>query len=156
LVDSIHAPPRVAQAPPEADAGGIEPEADITTEGLPASSAHAAAPKSSGSESGPPEGPRQMPVSRGPTHGRSHTLGRQPPLSAGAKRGFFSGSSTPARGAGAKGPHHGRTQSSPVTHRRQHSRPIITMDAMTRLAKTLGTALPKREVAATNSATSSE
>jgi len=96
-------------------------------------------------------------VPRNPTHGRSHTLGRQPPFSAGAKRGFLSGSSTPAGVAGAKGPHHGRTQSSPVSHRRQHSRPVITMDAMSRLAKTLGTPLAKREATtATNPTTASE
>ncbi|KAH9981874.1 hypothetical protein BJV74DRAFT_853520 [Russula compacta] len=155
LADSIHAPHRAAHAPSEAHA--TQSEVDISI-GVSAESVHASAPKSDESESGPPEGPRSAPLPRAPMHGRSHTLGRPSPFSAGAKRGFFSGSSTQA-GVGvtaAKGPHHGRTQSSPVTHRRQQSRPVITMDAMTRLAKTLGTALPKREVAGTSSATSSE
>ena len=149
LADSIHAPSRTAQAPPEADVA--EPAADNKTNGLSAS-----APKPSESRSDPTEGPRAVPASRNPTHGRSHTLGRQPPYSAGAKRGFLSGSSTPGGVTVGKGPHHGRTQSSPVTHRRQHSRPVITLDGLTRLAKSLGTSVPKREVTATNSATSSE
>lgn len=152
LADSIHAPHRAAHAPSEAH--GTQSE-DVSI-GVSAESIHASAPKSGESESGPPEGPRSAPVPRVPMHGRSHTLGRPPPFSAGARRGFFSGSSTSAGVAATQGPQHGRTQSSPVNHRRQHSRPVITMDAMTRLAKTLGTALPKREVAGTSSATSSE
>ncbi|KAH9994067.1 hypothetical protein BJV74DRAFT_831673 [Russula compacta] len=145
LADSIHAPHRAAHAPSEAHA--TQSEVDISI-GVSAESVHASAPKSDESESGPPEGPRSAPLPRAPMHGRSHTLGahrHSPPV--------------PSAGVGvtaAKGPHHGRTQSSPVTHRRQQSRPVITMDAMTRLAKTLGTALPKREVAGTSSATSSE
>jgi hypothetical protein len=141
LVDSIHAPHR--------DAHGTESAVDT------GASVNAPAPKSSESETDPDEGAqRSVPPPRNFTHGRSHTVGRPSPFSAGAKRGFFSGSSTPA----VKGPHHGhgRTQSSPVAHRRQHSRPVITMDAMTRLARTLGTPLPKREAAVSNSATSSE
>lgn len=154
----IHAPSHTARAPSEAR--GTEPEVDISTKGLSAS-IHAPTPKSSESESGPPERPRAVPVPRNPTHGlgRSHTLGRQPPFSAGAKRGFSSVSSTSAGvpGAGAKGPHHGRTQSSPVTHRRQHShsRPVITLDAKTRIAKSLGKFLPLG-VTATKPTTSSE
>ena len=151
LADSIHAPHRDAHAPaptpPEAPA--TESAADTSTKRF-----TALAPKSSEAEADPSEGvQRTAPPSRNPTHGRSHTVGRPSQFSAGAKRGFF-GSSTPS----GKGPHqgHGRTQSSPVAHRRQHSRPVITMDAMTRLARTLGTSLPKREVTATNSATSSE
>ena len=158
LADSIHAPscdaPAPAPVPPEAR--GAEPVVDANFKGSTAS-VNAPAAKSSESEIGASEGPRRAPLPpRNPTHGRSHTVGRPSPFSAGGKRGFFSGSSTPVGVAAAKGPHHGRTQSSPVTHRRQHSRPVITMDGMARLAKTLGTALPKREVAATNSATSSE
>ncbi|KAN0126615.1 hypothetical protein V8E52_000255 [Russula decolorans] len=151
LADSIHAPHHDLDVPaptPPPEARGIESAVD-------AASANAPAPKSSESETKPSEGvQRSVPPPRNPTHGRSSTVGRPSPFSAGAKRGFFSASSTPA----AKGPHHGhgRTQSSPMAHRRQHSRPVITMDAMTRLARTLGTALPKREAAATNSATSSE
>ncbi|KAH9960501.1 hypothetical protein BC827DRAFT_1370571 [Russula dissimulans] len=158
LADSMHAPSHAT----------TELESDADLQGL------AASTNAPGTDSGSPEsksgtvreGPRSAPVPRHATHGRSHTLGRQPPFSAGAaRRGFLSGSSTPAAPAAGvasgRGPHHGRTQSSPVTHRRQHSRPVITMDAMTRLAKTLGTAVPKREVVAaatvtTNSATSTE
>ncbi|KAF8484513.1 hypothetical protein DFH94DRAFT_235806 [Russula ochroleuca] len=154
LADSIHAPPCDAPAPAPAapEARGTEPAVDTNTKGSTAS-VTAPAPKSSESEIGASEGPRSAPLPpRNPTHGRSHTVGRP----SGGKRSFFSGSSTPMGVAAAKGPHHGRTQSSPVTHRRQHSRPVITMDGMARLARTLGTALPKREVAATNSATSSE
>lgn len=151
--NSIHAPSRTTRAPSEAC--GSEPEADVSTKGLSAS-IHAPAPKSSESESGPPERPRAVPALRNPTHGRSQTLGRQPPFSAGAKRGFSSASSTSGGVAGAKGPHHGRTQSSPVTHRRQRSRPVISKDAMTKIAKSLGPPFPKREVTATNPTTSSE
>ena len=151
LADSIHAPNRDAHAPaptPPSEACGTESAVDT------GASVSAPAPKSSGPETDPSEGARRAaPPPRNFTHGRSHTVGRPAPSSTGAKRGFF-GSSTSA----AKCPHHGhgRTQSSPVAHRRQQSRPVITMDAMTRLAKTLGTALPKREVTATNSSTSSE
>lgn len=151
LADSIHAPHRDADppVPTPPEARGTESAVDASA------SVNAPVPKSSETETDPSEETqRSVPPPRNLTHGRSHTVGRPSPFPAGTKRGFFSGSSTPA----AKGPHHGhgRTQSSPVTHRRQHSRPVITMDAMTRLARTLGTALPKREVAATNSATSSE
>src|SRR5712671_635317 len=146
--DSVHAPSHATRVPPEARSTESETDADL--KGL-AASIHAP-----GANSGTVgEEPRFAPVPRHATHARSHTLGRQPPFSAGARRGFLSGSSTPAAGvASARGPHHGRTQSSPVTHRRQQSRPVITVDAITRLAKTLGTALPnKREVvpATTNS-----
>jgi hypothetical protein len=149
LANSIHAPNRDTPAPvptPPPEAHGTELAVDTSA------SVNAPAPKSSESETNPPEGAqRSAPPPRNPTHGRSSTVGRPSPFSAGAKRSFFSGSA-------AKGPQHGhgRTQSSPVAHRRQQSRPVITMDAMTRLARTLGTPLPKREAAATNSATSSE
>ena len=58
----------------------------------------------------------------------SHTVGRPSPFSAGARHGFFSGSSTAAAEA-LKGRtiRHGCTQSSPVAHRREHRRPVITM-----------------------------
>ncbi|KAI9454608.1 hypothetical protein F5148DRAFT_424059 [Russula earlei] len=150
LADSMHAPSHATHAPCEAR--GTEADDEAGKEGLTASTNVPTAAPDSGELS---EGPRSAPCNA-PTHGRSQTLGRPPPFSAGGRRGFFSGSSTPAGAGATKGPHHGRTQSSPVTHRRQHSRPVITVDAMTRLAKTLGTVPPKREVAATNSATSSE
>ncbi|KAI0265138.1 hypothetical protein BC834DRAFT_196081 [Gloeopeniophorella convolvens] len=83
----------------------------------------------------PPATPASAPPFQ-PAHGRSRTLGRAPPFSAGGggKRAF-------AEGAG----HHARTQSTPPSagarqHRRVGSRPVITGDAMSRLARTLGTA----------------
>jgi hypothetical protein len=55
----------------------------------------------------------------------SHTVGRPSPFSAGARHGFFSGSSTAAAKA-LKGRtiRHGCTQS-PVAHRREHRRPVM-------------------------------
>ena len=133
LGDSIHAPPRSerasSEAPPESH--GPEFELDVGKRGL-AASIHAPKPSSS-----------SAPESRAPTHGRSRTLGRPPAFAVGAKHGFLSGSSTPTAAARAdktKGPHHARTQSTPASHRQRQSRPVITMDAMSRLARTLGTA----------------
>ncbi|KAI0306934.1 hypothetical protein B0F90DRAFT_1813778 [Multifurca ochricompacta] len=145
-----HPPP-----PPEEHDPEFDP--DASQRGL-AASMHAL--KSSSSESGLPEEPRSVPPLRNATHGRSRTLGRPPPFSAaGTKHNFHSGSSTSVGAAVAKGINHARTQSTPPSaafHRRQHSRPIITTDAMSRLAKTLGTALPKTEVTTTNLAATSE
>ncbi|KAI9447780.1 hypothetical protein H4582DRAFT_2068371 [Lactarius indigo] len=158
LGDSIHAPPRderaSSEAPPETP--GLDFELDVGKRGL-AASIHA--PKSSSSsESRLSEEPRPAPEPRIPTHGRSRTLGRPPAFV--AKHGFLSGSSTPAGAARAdatKGPHHARTQSTPASHRQRQSRPVITMDARSRLARTLGMALPtKKEVTDTNVAASSE
>ncbi|KAI0248704.1 hypothetical protein BJV78DRAFT_775671 [Lactifluus subvellereus] len=148
--DSTHAPPYAEPAPPEAELAF-----DTSERGL-ATSIHA--PKSSPTEPvGTPEGPPPaagLPPAAAPrnaTHGRSRTLGRGPPFAAGAKRGFLPSAPTGV-GVDARGLHHSRTQSTPTStaasHRRQHSRPIITMDAMSRIAKSLGTALPRREVAA--------
>lgn len=162
LGDSIHAPPQSerasSEAPPEAH--GLEFDFDIGKRGL-AASIHA--PKSSSSsESRFSEEQRPALEPRVPTHGRSRTLGRPPAFAVGAKHGFLSGSSTPAvaRAGTTKGLHHARTQSTPpvaASHRQRQSRPVITMDAMSRLARTLGTPLPdKKEVPATNVAASSE
>ncbi|KAI9467259.1 hypothetical protein BJY52DRAFT_1182704 [Lactarius psammicola] len=145
LGDSIHAPLRSerasSEAPPEAH--GLEFEIDVGKWG---------------------PGSHPMPEPRIPTHGRSRTLGRPSAFAVGAKHGFLSGSSTPAGAAGArantKGSHHARTQSTPpvtASHRQRQNRPVITMDAMSRLARTLGTALPtKKEVTDTNLEASSE
>ncbi|KAN0127096.1 hypothetical protein V8E53_015114 [Lactarius tabidus] len=156
LGDSIHAPPRSerasSEAPPEAHGAELECD-DIGKRGLTAS-IHA--PKTSSSSDSQLSDPK--PELRVPTHGRSRTLGRPPTFSFGAKHGFLSGSSTPAAAAraGTKGPNHARTQSTPAS-RQRHGRPVLTTDAMSRLARTLGTAPPnKKEVVATNLAASSE
>ncbi|KAH9002375.1 hypothetical protein EDB86DRAFT_299319 [Lactarius hatsudake] len=160
LGDSIHAPLHderaSSEAPPETP--DLDFELDVGKRGL-AASIHA--PKSSSSsESRLSEEPRPAPEPRIPTHGRSRTLGRPSAFAVGAKHGFLSGSSTPAAAARAdatKGPHHARTQSTPASHRQRQSRPVITMDARSRLARTLGMALPtKKEVIDTNLAASSE
>ncbi|KAH9173427.1 hypothetical protein EDB89DRAFT_728746 [Lactarius sanguifluus] len=160
LGDSIHAPLHderaSSEAPPETP--GLDFELDVGKRGL-AASIHA--PKSSSSsESRLSEEPRPAPEPRIPTHGRSRTLGRPSAFAVSAKHGFLSGSSTPAAAARAdatKGPHHARTQSTPASHRQRQSRPVITMDARSRLARTLGMALPtKKEVIDTNLAASSE
>src|SRR6266702_2134830 len=162
LGDSIHAPPRSERASSEApsEVQGLEFELDVGKRGL-AASIHA--PKSSSSsESRLSEEQRPAPEPRIPSHGRSRTLGRPPAFAVGAKHGFLSGSSTPAvaRADTTKGPHHARTQSTPpvtTSHRQRQSRPVITMDARSRLARTLGMALPtKKEVNDTNLAASSE
>ena len=147
LADSIHAPHRDAHAPaptPPLEGRGKESAVDTSTKRF-AASVSTPSPKSNESETNPSGGAQRS--APPPRNGRSHAAGRPSSFSAGAKS-FFSGS--PAVKCAHHG--HGRTQSSPVAHRRQHSRPVITMDAMTRLTR----ALPKREVAATNSATSSE
>jgi hypothetical protein len=151
LGDSIHAPPRASsEAPPEAH--GPEFELDVGKRGL-AASIHAPKSSSSSEEQRPAPEPHVL------THGRSRTLGRPPAFAFGAKHGFLSGSSTPtaaARAGSTKGPHHARTQSTPASHRQRQNRPVITMDAMSRLARTLGTTPTKKEVTAANLAASSE
>ncbi|KAF8271017.1 hypothetical protein EI94DRAFT_1784517 [Lactarius quietus] len=147
LEDSIHAPARSerasSEAPPETNVSEFEFE--VGKRGL-AASIHA--PKSSGSSETHFSDPAPEPHI--PTHGRSRTLGRPPAF---AKNGFLSGSSTPAtaaRAGTAKGSHHARTQSTPAS-RQRHGRPVLTTDAMSRLARTLGTAPPnKKEVVVTN------
>lgn len=155
LGDSIHAPPRSerasSEAPPEAH--GAEFELDNGKRGL-AASIHA--PKLSSSSDSQLSDLKPEP--HVPTHGRSRTLGRPPSFAFGAKHGFLSGSSTPTaatRVGSTKGPHHARTQSTPASRQRHSSRPVITTDAMSRLHRTLGTALSnKKEVVATNLASS--
>ncbi|THV03296.1 hypothetical protein K435DRAFT_715677 [Dendrothele bispora CBS 962.96] len=76
-------------------------------------------------------------------HNRAHTVGRPPSFlqsapAHGNSRFSRSGFSTP------RGPdqgYHARTHSSPpagATHHRSHSRPVITGDAISRLARTIG------------------
>jgi hypothetical protein len=154
LGDSIHAPPRSERASSEAPPPEAVSELDIGKRGL-AASIHA--PKFSSSSDSQLSDPK--PELRVPTHGRSRTLGRPAAFAFGAKHGFLSGSSTPAAAARAgttKGPNHARTQSTPAS-RQRHGRPVLTTDAMSRLARTLGTApRNKKEVVAANLAASSE
>ena len=91
-----------------------------------------------------------------PTHGRAHTVGRPggirgPPFS--PTNGLF----PDERASRRDRVNHARTHSSPPTgpgtahgHSRSGSRPVITVDALSRLARTLGGSSPpsKRELAA--------
>ncbi|KAL4241575.1 hypothetical protein ABKN59_000380 [Abortiporus biennis] len=87
-----------------------------------------------------------------PTHNRAHTVGKPPSyrLPHSASSGSFpdqvSDIDRPRRG---DNPQHARTHSSPpvaASHRAHASRPVITMDAMAKLARTLnGTPLSKRD-----------
>jgi len=89
-----------------------------------------------------------------PTHQRAHTVGRAQAFNhvntapAFQQRFSRSGASTPRGGYGPQ-PYHGRTHSSPPTgsglNPRVHSqRPIITGDAISRLARTIGGIPPPR------------
>ncbi|KAJ7117401.1 hypothetical protein C8R43DRAFT_1077823 [Mycena crocata] len=79
-----------------------------------------------------------------PTHNRAHTVGRVFPQSAPVNfnsRFSRSGTSTPPGGYSAGG-QHARTNSSPpagsvLNHRPPHARPVITGDAISRLARTI-------------------
>ncbi|KAG6832986.1 hypothetical protein H0H92_004870 [Tricholoma furcatifolium] len=78
------------------------------------------------------------------THNRSHTIGRPPSHGSRSEnngRPSRSGYNTP-RGGLSRGGHHNRTQSTPPTggHNQRHTvhRPVITGDAMSRLARTIG------------------
>ncbi|KAI0720201.1 hypothetical protein C8T65DRAFT_633808 [Cerioporus squamosus] len=87
-----------------------------------------------------------------PSHGRAHTIGRPggvrvPPFSP------TNGSFPDERASRRDRVNHARTHSTPPTgpgtahgHSRNGSRPVITVDALSRLARTLG-APPKREAA---------
>lgn len=93
-----------------------------------------------------------------PTHSRAHTVGRFPPHHRpphSAPSSEHSDSERPRRGDGH---HHARTHSTPptgpgTTNSRPHhmTRPIITGDAISRLARTLGgTSPPKKEAPVPN------
>ena len=77
-----------------------------------------------------------------PTHTRSHTVGRPPSFSKPShdynQRFTRSGHTTP-RG-GSHNAYHSRTHSTPPTGapHRPHNRPVITGDAISRLARTIG------------------
>ncbi|KAJ6629196.1 hypothetical protein B0H10DRAFT_30048 [Mycena sp. CBHHK59/15] len=91
----------------------------------------------------PPTQPRNF----NPTHNRAHTVGRAPHFPQSAPVNFNprfsrSGTSTP-RGGFSPGGQHARTHSSPPAgsmlsnHRPPHARPVITGDAISRLARTI-------------------
>ncbi|KAK0467952.1 uncharacterized protein EV420DRAFT_1502079 [Desarmillaria tabescens] len=97
---------------------------------------------------------RNGPHAFNPTHNRNLTVGRQPPMHHPSPihlntRYTRSGASTPRRGFMQDG-YHARTHSSPPTvdnHRPHHaSRPILTGDALSRLAKTIGGTSPRSTV----------
>ncbi|KAJ7068084.1 hypothetical protein C8F01DRAFT_1116806 [Mycena amicta] len=80
-----------------------------------------------------------------PTHQRAQTVGRtfpQPTPVNFNNRFSRSGTSTPRGGGYAARNQHARTQSSPPASGNHHSRPIITGDAISRLARTI--AAPSR------------
>lgn len=94
-----------------------------------------------------------------PSHGRSHTVGRPPghPHPRGAIAGISDSHSDSGQGVRSSAAQHLRTQSTPPTTggtypRVHHSRPIITGDAISRLARTLGGTLPRREMAGVSAA----
>jgi hypothetical protein len=77
------------------------------------------------------------------THTRAHTVGKPYTPQADSSRPSRSGHSTP-RGGMFSGGHHGRTHSSPPAaavlsnHRSPAQRPVLTGDAISRLARTIG------------------
>ncbi|KAK0490633.1 proline/serine-rich protein [Armillaria novae-zelandiae] len=94
---------------------------------------------------------RNGPHAFNPAHSRNFTIGRQPPIQHPSPlhlnpRNARSGASTPRRGFVQDG-YHARTHSSPPTvdnHRPHHtSRPVLTGDAISRLAKTIGRSSPR-------------
>lgn len=75
-----------------------------------------------------------------PSHMRAHTVGR-PTYDEDNPKSRLPGSSTPR---GAFHQHHNRTHSSPSSpsHRPPHSRPVLTGDAISKLARTIGLTSP--------------
>ncbi|KAJ7638621.1 hypothetical protein FB45DRAFT_903377 [Roridomyces roridus] len=129
-----------SQSPPDPQAKESDADSDSGREGL---SASIHAPAISNSLSAPSNlntAPSQESAFN-PTHNRAQTVGRHFPQSAPVNfnsRFSRSGASTP-RGGGHQ---HARTHSSPpagslLNHRPVHSRPIITGDAISRLARTI-------------------
>ncbi|KAG6837922.1 hypothetical protein H0H93_008316 [Arthromyces matolae] len=84
--------------------------------------------------------PRASPEYR--THNRSHTMGRPPSYANNNGRPSRSGYNSPRGGLSPGLGHHARTHSTPPTnnhnHRSSTQRPVISGDAITRLAKTIG------------------
>ncbi|KAK0498399.1 hypothetical protein EDD18DRAFT_1157563 [Armillaria luteobubalina] len=99
---------------------------------------------------------RNGPHAYNPTHNRNFTVGRQLSIQHPSPmhlnpRNARSGASTPRRGFVQDG-YHARTHSSPPTvdnHRPHHtSRPVLTGDALSRLARTIGGISPRSTVVA--------
>lgn len=123
---------------------------DSGREGL-AASIHAPSHSDSFAPSNSSTPPPQPPRHFNPTHNRAQTVGRAFPQSAPVNfnsRFSRSGSSTP-RGGHMGGGQHARTHSSPPAgsvlsnHRPSHSRPVITGDAISRLARTIAVTTPR-------------
>lgn len=92
-----------------------------------------------------------------PAHGRSRTVGRPPGyLQPRTNVGASDTRSESGQGARSNAGQHHRTQSTPPTtggvHSRQHNRPVITVDAISRLVRTLGGSAPRREAAGVSAA----
>ncbi|EPT02736.1 hypothetical protein FOMPIDRAFT_1022670 [Fomitopsis schrenkii] len=150
LFESMHAPKSAAG--PDAKEKEQSPEDEAPLEGL-AASMHA------------PSRPSQSESQSAPSHISSHPIPDAPPhlRSRGPLRGHrqpYSASVTSFSHpdldrARADNAHHARTQSSPpagagaghAQSRSVHSRPVITGDALSRLARTLGAPAPRRETA---------
>ncbi|KAJ7499131.1 proline/serine-rich protein [Mycena latifolia] len=126
-------------------------DSDSGREGL-AASIHA--PTLSNSLSAPSNlsTPPTQPRNFNPTHNRAQTVGRAFPQTAPVNfnsRFPRSGTSTP-RGGYSSGGQHARTHSSPPAgsvlsnHRPPHARPVITGDAISRLARTIASESPSR------------
>ncbi|KAJ7774345.1 hypothetical protein DFH07DRAFT_732870 [Mycena maculata] len=127
----------------------IEDASDSGREGLGAS-IHAPALSNSLSAPSNLSTPPTQPRNFNPTHNRAQTVGRAFPQSAPVNfnsRFSRSGTSTP-RG-GYLGGQHARTHSSPPAgsmlnnHRPPHTRPVITGDAISRLARTIAAPSPR-------------
>ncbi|KAJ7431305.1 proline/serine-rich protein [Mycena galericulata] len=140
-----------AEPEPAVQQPGVKPEekqeaenaSDSGREGLGAS-IHAPALSNSLSAPSNLSTPPTQPRNFNPTHNRAHTVGRSFPQSAPVNfnpRFSRSGASTP-RGS-YPGGQHARTHSSPPAgsvlsnHRSPHTRPVITGDAISRLARTI-------------------
>ncbi|KAJ7283880.1 proline/serine-rich protein [Mycena rebaudengoi] len=119
---------------------------DSGREGL-AASIHAPSLSNSLSVPSKPGTPPHQPRNFHPTHNRAQTIGRPPYFPQSGPVNFNprftrSGTSTP-RGGFNPGGHHNRTHSSPPAgsvlsnHRPPHARPVITGDAISRLARTI-------------------
>ncbi|KAF7301450.1 hypothetical protein MIND_00710300 [Mycena indigotica] len=138
-------PVSAVEAPTENTSPAAEPSSPQNPKVGLAASMHADQPASSSSKLSPhvPE--------FSPSHQRTQTVGRAFPHSApGGFNNRFprSGSSTP-RGGYAPRNQHARTHSSPPisnagNHRTPHSRPVITGDAISRLARTIAAPSPPR------------
>ncbi|KAJ7699878.1 hypothetical protein B0H17DRAFT_1176846 [Mycena rosella] len=145
-------PPASVDGTPDVKPGEKQAKQDVDDaawdsgrEGL-AASIHAPALSNSLSAPSNLSTPPTQPRNFNPTHNRAQTIGRAFPQSAPVNfnsRFPRSGTSTP-RGGYSPGGQHARTHSSPPAgsvlnnnHRPPHARPVITGDAISRLARTI-------------------